>query len=100
MTAFIRGALVEDNIALESIHTAAAMYGYKMLQLYEYEAWVWSEWAQILSEVLMITHTSPEYQPMQLKRQNNFESEQHRGFSVTWLVRQGKLLRGCRYAAE
>ena len=35
---FITGATVEDNSASECIHTVAATYGCKILQLYEYEA--------------------------------------------------------------
>ena len=38
LTVFIRGAPVEDNTASECIRTVAAMYGCKILQLYEYNA--------------------------------------------------------------
>ena len=38
MTVFIRRALVEGNTASEFIGTAAATYGCKILQLYEYDA--------------------------------------------------------------
>ena len=38
MTVFIRRAPVEDNTASERIHTVAATYGCKILQLYKYDA--------------------------------------------------------------
>ena len=38
MTVFIRGAPLEDNTASECIRTVDKTYGYKLLQLSEYEA--------------------------------------------------------------
>ena len=38
MTVFIRRAQVGDKTASECINTVAAMYGCKILQLYEYDA--------------------------------------------------------------
>ena len=38
MTVFIRGTPVEDNTASECIRTVAARDGFKILQLYEYDA--------------------------------------------------------------
>ena len=38
LTVLIRGVSVEDNTESECIRTAAATYGCKILQLYEYEA--------------------------------------------------------------
>ena len=38
MTVFIRRVPVEDNTASECIRTAAATYGCKILQLYEFDA--------------------------------------------------------------
>ena len=38
MAVFIMGTPVEDNAALECIHTAAATYGRKIFQPYKYKA--------------------------------------------------------------